>query len=1152
MQNRLLSPLELIKEFCISDYTMRDWKKATSCLSRDIHWFGTSDKEDVHNIREAGEFICEEISRSPEAYRIEFLEESENIISDGLGTATVKMKIISGGLAVLTRITAMTKLENGESRICEMHTSVPEINQKEGEYFPYEFAREHETKVVHDFVNSMIPGSILGFYLEEDMPLAMINRAMLLSLGYRAEEEYRRDIDGKLSMAIHPDDRKILSATVSEGMTKGDTFRSLLRLKRSDGGYFWADTNGIRSRDTQNREMVICLCLDAAEQIVADMQTRKTVCQGKPAAETQQGLADRLARGEKLVTIERGADESKVVEHTMPERNSGSGTDSAAKAFWREHRSAFLVIAVVSALIITLVCFTIYLTEAQWKATTSTIKTASLAGTECVSNAIQADCLILSNIAQLIGKSDSREAETLLNGIQKETSFREIIAVFEDGRRFSSIGSSPEEIDGTLEMHEYPEGEDVSRPYYGTTGRKQITYRKEILTSGKKAGLLYGIADLSKYYVPSVMEFYNGQGFSYVIDVQSGDFLIYTTRTMSQGAYRNFYAVLQESENDKAIDDLKQVLMSEKAGSTVIDLLGQKTYLYFVPLEASSNRCLITMVPYAVIRAESSGMVYIVVSFIAAILLAAAVVLFLNERMSRTKAKERGYRGMLFHLLSENIDSVFFIYDSDTHCLDYTSENTKRILGIEREEFRQDNFLKTGLMPNQDSQEQILEFWRGKRNFSTEYTYRNPLNGKQQLLRLSGYIPSEKIWQNKWIFCVDDRTEDLLNEQRLERAVQEAEDANFAKTEFLANMSHDIRTPMNGIIGMTQLALMDGVTVPKMREYMEKIAGSCTFLLSLINDILDMSKIESGKLELNAEPYSMSRLHVYLESVIRPLCREKEIAFEASVDDSLCFLADRKRIDQILLNLLSNSVKYTNPKGKIQFSMHADRKTEESIHLVICVKDNGIGMTPEFQKKMFLPFTQEERKIAGMNGTGLGLSIVKKLVDLMKGSIRVESNVGRGSSFWVELEVPVSQQPAGENPPEENEVGSGGLKGIHVLLCEDNAMNQEIMVSILETMGILTDVAADGAQGVACYMNHDPGYYKAVLMDCRMPVMDGYEAARQIRNAERPDAENIPIIALTADAFEEDRRRCMDAGMSEFLTKPVDVRTLELVLSRCI
>lgn len=1139
MQNRLLSPLELIKEFCISDYAMRDWKKAISCLSSDIHWFGTSDNEDVHNIREAAEYIREEISRSPEPYRIEFLEESENIISDGLGTAVIKMKVLSGGLAILSRVTAVTKLEDGESRICEMHTSVPEVNQQDGEYFPYEFAREHETKVVHDFMNSMIPGSILGFYLEKDMPLAMINRAMLLSLGYRDEEEYRRDIDGKLNMAIHPDDRKILSAAVSEGMTKGDTFRSLLRLKRNDGGYFWADTNGIRSRDVQNREMVICLCLDAAEQAVADLQA------GKAASDEEPGAGE-------LETAELETGESEVVEQKLLERNPDSGQDSAARTFWREHLSAVLVIGVVSALIITLVGFTAYLTEAQWKATTSTIKTASLAGTECVSNAIQADRLILSDVAQLIGKSDSRETESLLDGIQKETSFREIIAVFEDGRRCSSIGSSPEEIDSTLEMLEYPEGEDVSRPYYGITGRKQVTYRKEILTGGRKTGFLYGVADLSKYYVPSVMEFYNGQGFSYVIDVQSGDFLIYTTRTMSQGAYQNFYTVLQESESAEEIDDLKQVLMSKKAGSTVIDLLGQKTYLYFVPLENGSSRYLITMVPYAVIRAESSGIVYIVVSFIAAILIAAAAVLFLNERMSRTRAKERGYRGMLLHLLSENIDSVFFIYDSDTRCLDYISENTKRILGMEREAFRQDDFLKTGLAPDSERQERIMGFLGRKCNFSTEYVYRNPLDGKQQLLRLSGYIPSEKIWQNKWIFCVDDRTEELLNEQRLERAVQEAEDANSAKTEFLANMSHDIRTPMNGIIGMTQLALMDGVEAPKMREYMEKIAGSSRFLLSLINDILDMSKIESGRLELNAEPYSMYRLHIYLESVIHPLCREKEIVFETDVDDSLGFLADQKRMDQILFNLLSNAVKYTNKKGRIQFSMHAGRKTGDSIHLVICVKDNGIGMTPEFQKKMFLAFAQEERKIAGMNGTGLGLSIVKKLVDLMKGSIRVESNVGKGTSFWVEMDVPVSEKLEEENLPKERESGCSSLQGIHVLLCEDNVMNQEIMVSILEAMGILTDVAADGAQGVACYLNHDPGYYKAVLMDCRMPVMDGYEATRQIRKAERPDAGNIPIIALTADAFEEDRRRCIDAGMSDFLTKPVDVRTLEQVLNQSI
>lgn len=193
----------------------------------------------------------------------------------------------------------------------------------------------------------------------------------------------------------------------------------------------------------------------------------------------------------------------------------------------------------------------------------------------------------------------------------------------------------------------------MSRPYYGTTGRKQVTYRKDIVFNGEKAGIVYGVVDLSKYYVPSVMEFYDGKGFSYVIDVLSGDYLIYTTRTMSQGAYRDFYTVLLESESEEEIENLKQVLMSGRAGSTIIDLLGTRTYLYFVPLEGGSSKYLITMVPYGVMRTESYGLVYIVVSFIVAVLLAACIVLFLNERMARTRAKERGYRAMLFRLLSE-------------------------------------------------------------------------------------------------------------------------------------------------------------------------------------------------------------------------------------------------------------------------------------------------------------------------------------------------------------------------------------------------------------------------------------------------------------------------------------------------------------------
>ncbi|MCB6200467.1 ATP-binding protein [Extibacter muris] len=1007
MQDYLLSPLELLKEFYISSYIKRDAESAVACLSKDIHWVDTSDDEEVHNIREAADYITHQISCETAPYRIEFLEERENIISAGLGTASVKIKITSGGLSAVKRVTAVAEIRDGVNRICEMHASVPDVNQSNGVYLPYEFA--------------------------------------------------------------------------------------------------WDKADGQP-------------CQESPEQM-----------------ETEHNPAEQNAAGRKL-----------------PDQNTGFVHRYATKSFWKEHRSTVLVLSVVLALIIAVVCFAFYLTKTQWKATTSTIKTASLAATECVSSAVQADRLIISDIAQLVGRSNSQDRAELLEGVQAETTFREIIAVFEDGTSCSSLGASPGEIERSLEQMEFPEGEDVSRPYYGTTGRKQVTYRRDIVTDGEKAGVLYGAADLSKYYAPSVMEFYNGKGFSYVIDVQSGDFLIYTTRTMSQGAYRDFYTVLQESESEEEIQNLKQVLMSGKAGSTIIDLLGARTYLYFVPLEGGSNRYLITMVPYGVMRAESSGLVYIVVSFVAAVILAAGIVLFLNERMARTKAKERGYRAMLFHLLSENVDSVFFIYDTDAGRLDYVSQNTKRILGIESMEFAGNHFLKTSLMPESERLEQIRGFWKQKCNFAIEYSYRNPITGNQQLLRLSGYIPSDKAWQNKWIFCVDDRTEDVLKERKLEQAVREAEKANYAKTEFLANMSHDIRTPMNGIIGMTQLALMDGVDSHKMRTYMERIEGSATFLLSLINDILDMSKIESGNVELNFEPYSIPRLRVYLESVILPLCREKDIVFEAEVEDSLCFLADQKRLDQILFNLLSNAVKYTKNSGRVRFSMHAKKQEDDLLHLVICVKDSGIGMTKEFQKKMFQPFAQEERKIAGMNGTGLGLAIVKNLVDLMGGNIRVESRVGEGSSFWIELYVSAAELPEEEEVLKEWGAGSSRLRNIHILLCEDNAMNQEIMVSILETMGILTDVAADGQQGVDFYLDHAPGYYKAVLMDCRMPVMDGYEATRMIREAGRPDSGKIPILALTADAFEDDRRRCMDAGMSGFLTKPVDIQNLEKVLNQSI
>lgn len=648
------------------------------------------------------------------------------------------------------------------------------------------------------------------------------------------------------------------------------------------------------------------------------------------------------------------------------------------------------------------------------------------------------------------------------------------------------------------------------------------------------------------------MEFYNGKGFSYVIDAQNGDFLIYTTRTMSQGAYRDFYSTLGESENNKIISELKDIFLSGKSGSTILSMLGTKTYMYFVSIKKNSNRYLITMIPYEIMREESAGLVYIVISFITVVLLAATSILIFNIRISRTKTKERGYRNMLFHLLSENIDSVFFIYDTENKILDYVSENTKRILGIEKNEFTKTSFIHNNLVPNLHEQKQIAEAMKKKYNFHIQYPYCNPMNGKCQLLQLSGYVPNDELWQNKWIFCIDDRTDDILKERKLKQAVMEADKANSAKTEFLANMSHDIRTPMNGIIGITQLALIEKPDIDKMYEYMKKISASSSFLLSLINDILDMSKIESGKIELNLQPYSMKELRSYLESVIYPLCLDKNLNFSIVLDETKCVFLDKQRFNQILLNLLSNAIKFTNKNGKVKVSLFTQRKEKKKAHLILYVEDNGIGMSQEFQKKMFMPFTQESRKIIGMNGTGLGLAIVKKLVDIMGGKIKVESNLGTGSRFIIEMEVDIAETPKFETEAEDNNSQFNNLNGFRILLCEDNFINQEIMTNILKIMGMEVDIAVNGKQAVEKYLDHEEGYYGAILMDCRMPVMDGYEATKRIRMAHKPDAKILPIIALTADAFEEDKKHCIDVGMNDFLAKPVIIEELKKILIKNI
>ena len=371
-----------------------------------------------------------------------------------------------------------------------------------------------------------------------------------------------------------------------------------------------------------------------------------------------------------------------------------------------------------------------------------------------------------------------------------------------------------------------------------------------------------------------------------------------------------------------------------------------------------------------------------------------------------------------------------------------------------------------------------------------------------------------------------------------------AEKANEAKSDFLARMSHDIRTPLNGIMGMTYLAGKQD-NPPETVDCLKKIDMSSKFLLGLINDVLDMSKAESGKMELHLEPYPSNELVGYIDSVVRPMCEDKHIKLVVETDKVIEFtpIVDKLRVTQLLTNIFSNAIKFTPEGGTITYRVSGHLTENGKLLCVTEISDTGAGMSPEFQKKMFDPFTQEHRDdVSFSRGTGLGLSIVKKIMDLMGGTIDVKSELDKGTTFTLanEFDCVHATEASAPSRAVSKRAERSLLAEKHILLCEDHPLNQEISKALLNEMGAIVDAADNGQLGAEMFLKSNVGYYDAILMDVRMPVMDGYEATTKIRSLERPDAKTVPIIAMTANAFEEDVQNSLAVGMNAHLSKPID------------
>ena len=385
-------------------------------------------------------------------------------------------------------------------------------------------------------------------------------------------------------------------------------------------------------------------------------------------------------------------------------------------------------------------------------------------------------------------------------------------------------------------------------------------------------------------------------------------------------------------------------------------------------------------------------------------------------------------------------------------------------------------------------------------------------------------------------------TSSVQENERLEAQLRASEESNRVKSSFLSNMSHEMRTPLNAIMGLDALALQNPSLPEETREQLKKVGLSAKHLLEMINNILDMNSIEAGSLVLKEEEFSLGEMLELANIITRNRCEEKGLTYESRFSDSLddYYIGDETMLKHALLNILGNAVKFTPAPGTVTFSVEQDETVGPHRTLRFIIRDTGIGIDEKLMPTLFTPFTKGDASNTNRyGGSGLGLALSKRVAELMGGGVAVDSTPGEGSTFTITVRLGASER----KKEAEQSVSDGAgteLAGLHMLIVEDIDLNAEIVADLLDLEGISSDRAENGLVAVNMYAESKPDTYDAILMDLRMPVMDGLDATRAIRALERPDAKTVPILALTANAFDEDVRNSLEAGMNAHMAKPVD------------
>ena len=621
----------------------------------------------------------------------------------------------------------------------------------------------------------------------------------------------------------------------------------------------------------------------------------------------------------------------------------------------------------------------------------------------------------------------------------------------------------------------------------------------------------------------------------------------------------NLFVLLEESKSltDDQITALQQDFLSGNSGSLLFKINGVSHYLVYESANFQ-NWTVVGIVPTDVVNSSMNKLQSTTMLVVSGIAIALAVMLLLlvilhNRQKLKQKDNALLARDELFSKLSVNVDDVFLMVDANDLRVEYVSPNIEKLVGISEQQVLDDIHEIEHLIRTDESVhilDQLSTILPGEqREWDREYIHQK--TGEELWFRVVVFC-TDIQGEKKYILDLSDRTKDKKINQRLEDAFHTAENANRAKTTFLNNMSHDIRTPMNAIIGFTNIA-MKHEPEPEVRGCLEKIRESSDHLLTLINDVLDISRIESGKIKFAPIGVDIVEVADTVLSIMYGFLSNRNITFHThlAIPETRYVLADAVRIREVLVNILGNAVKFTGDGGSITFTSDYLPGADDR-HMIVRyrVTDTGVGMTKEFVKHIFDEFSQEESSARTYyKGSGLGMAISKRYVDLMGGNISVESEKGKGSTFTVEL--PLELTEADKVQKQASPGDSTDLAGVKILMAEDNDLNAEIAMVQLEELGMHITRASDGKEALKIFASNQPGTFDIIFMDIMMPKMNGYEATNAIRALQnRPDARTIPIIAMTANAFAEDVQASLDAGMNGHLSKPIVIDEVVKTIAR--